>query len=219
MQMTTLRLTLVSEGRTDANLLPIIEWCLKRSGGVSICEGRRAKFWRLPEKPRGLVDQLIRAVELFPCEVLFVHRDADRESPETRVSQIREAFNGLVSSGVELPAVAVIPVRMLEAWLCFDEQAIRHAAGNPNGRTPLQLPPLKRIESRPMPKEDLANALRLASELPGRRLKKFDVQSAFWRIVDHIDDFSPLQELPAFQTFERAIRDLRANGWKPGLYG
>jgi len=217
--MKSIRHTLVSEGPTDANLIPVINWTLRQVGGVSLPEGKRAEFWRLPAKPVGLAERLVKAVELYPCEVLFVHRDADRESPDTRVAEIREAFAVVEKRGIRLPAVAVVPVRMMEAWLCFDEQAIRRAAGHPNGTSPLGLPPLKRVESRPDPKSDLQNALLAASGLSGRRLKKFNTAAAFWRIVECIEDFSPLRELQAFQTFEKSIQALSENRWQPVLYG
>jgi hypothetical protein len=215
--MKVLRHTLVSDGPTDANLLPIIDWCLKETGGVTLSEGRRAEFWRLPSKPESLADRMAKAIELFPCDVLFVHRDAEKESLHVRANEIRIAHAELVGRRVKVPAVSVIPVRMLEAWLCFNEQAIRKAAGNPNGTSPLELPPLKRVESRPA-KDDLNRALRTASGLTGRRLKKFDTASAFWRIVDYVEDFSPLRSLSAFQSFEASVKHLRESNWKPGFY-
>lgn len=216
--MKVLRHTLVSDGTTDANLIPIIDWSLKQVGGVTLSAGVRAEFRRLPQPPSGLAERLVKAVELHPCEVLFVHRDAERDSAESRMAEIREAFAAMPRR-IQPPAVAVVPVRMLEAWLCFDERAIRNAAGNPNGRAALGLPQLKRVESRPDPKEDLRKALLAGCELAGRRLKKFDTASAFWRIVDYIEDFSPLRELTAFQAFEESIRSLKHNNWKPGFYG
>lgn len=216
--MNVLRHTLVSDGTTDANLIPIIDWSLKRIGGVSLSAGVRAEFRRLPQPPNGLAERLVKAIELHPCDILFVHRDAEREPSETRVTEIQEAL-ATVQRQVTIPAVAIVPVRMLEAWLCFDERAIRNAAGNPNGKTPLGLPQLKRVESRPDPKEDLRKALLAACELSGRRLKKFHTAAAFWRIVDYIEDFSPLRELPAFQAFEESIKNLKQNGWKPDFYG
>ena len=209
------RHTLVSDGPTDANLIPIIDWTLKHAAGVHLAEGVRADFWRLPQKPKTATDRLLKAFEIYPCEVLFVHRDAEGDLPLSRASEIQKAFD---HAGLDLPAVAVIPVRMLEAWLCFNEDAIRKASGNPNGMAPLHLPTLKRIESRPDPKGDLKKALLNASELAGRRLKKFNTTAAFWRIADFIDDFSPLLELPAFAKFEASVRNLKANDWKPGFY-
>ena|ERR1035437_1348888 len=213
--MKVIRHTLVSEGSTDANLIPIIDWTLKHAAGVPLSEGVRADFWRLPERPQNTTDRLLKAVEIFPCEVLFVHRDADGELPQARCDEICRAFD---KAGIKLPAVAVVPVRMLEAWLCFNEDAIRRASGNPNGKAPLNLPTLKRVESRPDPKKDLREALLTASELSGRRRKKFDATAAFWRVVDFIDDFSPLRELSSFQAFENSIKSLKDNDWKPGFY-
>ena len=216
--MKVFRHTLVSEGTTDANLIPILDWSLKQVGGVALSQGTRAEFWRLQEKPKNLAERLAKAVELSPCDVLFVHRDADREPPDERVAEMRDAFATLRQQGIQLPAVAVVPVRMMEAWLCFDEQAIRKAAGHPNGTASLGLPTLKRVESRPDPKSDLRRALQAASEHTGRKLKKFNTEAAFWRIVDYIQDFSPLRELAAFRTFEKSIADLREAGWKAGFY-
>jgi len=212
-----LRHTLVSDGPTDANLIPIIDWTLKQIGGITLSEGVRAEFVRLPKPPDGLTDKMIKAIDFHPCDVLFVHRDAEKQSSESRVVEIGEALAAMPRDK-QLPAVAVVPVRMLEAWLCFDERALRSAAGNPNGLAPLGLPSLKRVESRPDPKEDLRKALLAACELSGRRLKKFDTARAFWRIVDYIEDFSPLRGLQAFQAFESAVKKLKANDWKPGFY-
>lgn len=214
-----LRHTLVSEGTTDANLVPIIDWTLKQKAGVSLAQGTRAEFWRLPKPPRGLSQKITRALELFPCDVMFVHRDADTAPPEDRTQEIRAALAETRESGIKCPMVALVPVRMLEAWLCFDESAIRKAAGNPNGIQPLALPDLKRIEQRPDPKGDLQKALRTASGLRGRRLKKFDTATAFWRIVDYIEDFAPLRQLPAYQAFEATVRRMKENEFRPGFYG
>jgi hypothetical protein len=109
----------------------------------------------------------------------------------------------------------VVPVQMTEAWLLFDEGAIRRAAGNPNGRITLPLPDWRRAESLAKPKEILFEALRVASELPARRRRALDVERARARIVDFIDDFSPLHELPSFRRLENDVRNLCAErGWR-----
>jgi hypothetical protein len=169
--------------------------------------------------PSTLAERIGKAIELFPCDALFIHRDAEREDPHTRHTEIRAAYEAAIAAGCSLPAVAIVPVRMLEAWLLFDERAIRHAAGNPNGKVALSLPPLERIEERPNPKKDLREALKSASELKGRRLKKFNTSHAFGRVVDFLDDFSPLRQLPAYAAFENAVSRIRQNEWRPGFYG
>jgi hypothetical protein len=214
-----LRHTLISDGPTDANLIPIINWTLREAGGVVLADGVRAELERLPAPPGSLANRIRKAVELYPCDVLFVHRDAEKDRPESRDAEIQAAVAKAAESGCRVPAVAIIPVRMLEAWLLFDERAIRLAAGNPNGRVALDLPPLRRLEDRPDPKTDLREALRTASELRGRRLKKFDAHQAFSRVVDFIEDFSPLRQLRAFTAFEDSVRRIRENNWGAGFYG
>ena len=217
--MPPLRHTLLSEGTTDANLIPIINWTLREAAGVPVAEGVRANLQKLPRPPGSFVERIISAVDLFPCDVLFIHRDADGEQPEERHAEIREAVSQAIGDGCKVPAVAVVPVRETEAWLIFDERAIRNAAGNPNSNVPLNLPSLSKVEGRPNPKSDLRTALISASGLNGRRRKKFRDSQALWRIVDFIDDFSPLRRLPAFRVFEETIRRLKSSEWKTGFYG
>ena len=217
--MGVLQHTLISDGPTDANLIPIINWTLREAGGVPLAEGVRAEFWRLPKPPKTLADRIIKAVEMFPCRILFIHRDAEKEPASNRHKEIQHAVQEASERGCILPAVAVVPVRMLEAWLLFDEPALRRAAGNPNGASLLQLPSMTRVESRPDPKNDLQAALRTASGLSGRRLKKFNTGQALWRVVDFVSDFTPLRQLPAFRRFEESVRQLCVRQWQSGFYG
>ena len=151
--------------------------------------------------------------------MLFVHRDAEKQAPSLRHEEIRDAVEAAAKERNPIPAVAVVPVRMLEAWLLIDESAIRSAAGNPNGKQSLDIPALKRLEDLPCPKENLRTALRTASGLQGRRLKKFNVSRAFWRITDYLEDFARLRQLPAFCQLEESVKRLCQNNLKPGFYG
>lgn len=109
----------------------------------------------------------------------------------------------------ELPrpkAVCVVPVRMQEAWLLFDETAIKHAAGNGAFRDSLDLPPLRELEAVPDPKAVLYDRLQRASGLHGRRLRAFPVGQRARRVAELIDDFSPLRALPAFCALEADVQ-------------
>src|SRR6266850_5271745 len=213
--MQPLRHTLVSDGATDANLIPIINWTLREVANEPLAEGIRADFWRLPRPPQDLAGRIKSEVELYPSDVLFVHRDAEREQAAVRHREILDALNDARNANCKIPAVAIVPVRMLEAWLLFNERAIRNASGNPNGTARLNLPLLRAIEARPDPKKDLREALICASELEGRRRKKFGASQALWRVVDFIDDFSPLRQLTAFRNFEDTVKRLQASHWTP----
>ena len=104
------------------------------------------------------------------------------------------------------PSVCIVPVRMMEAWFLFSEQAIREASGNPGGRESLRLPRVQDIEGVPDPKEILHALLRDASGLSGRKLKHFRAAAAIHRMAEILDDFSPLLVLPAFQELDRDVR-------------
>jgi hypothetical protein len=136
-----------------------------------------------------------------------------------RASEIEQAIeeSQLRVSVPQVPIVMVIPVRMTEAWLLFDESSIRYAAGAPNGTIDLELPPLKRCEAIPDPKGCLYASLRTASEKSGRHLKKFNVNAAIHRVTELIVDFSPLRTLSAFQHLELSLVAAISQGWGSDL--
>ncbi|SRR5216683_784102 len=202
--------TLLSDGSSDRALMPVLEWALRQAGVGADLEGDWANLRSLRTLPTGLYSRLEAALEFYPCDLIFVHRDSEGQPPQRRIHEITAAINSLRQSGIEVPHVCVVPVRMQEAWLLFSEEAIRRAAGNPSGRVRLDLPRSHKIESLPDPKETLSELLRTASELNGRRLRRFSLPKARMRIAGQIDDFSPLRALPAFQSFEAELRQVVA---------
>jgi hypothetical protein len=126
------------------------------------------------------------AIEFYPCDVLLVHRDSETEPREKRVTEIQDA---IAQTAADMLYVCVVTVRMQEAWMLIDENAIRSAAGNPHGSIALELPKLKVLESLPDPKAVLHDFLRRASELTGRRLKKFSASANAHRVAELIDDW------------------------------
>ena len=167
--MKEIRYTLLTDGSFDKALIPILSWLLYQHCPDYAIQPEWADLWKLPRPPKKMPERIIRSVELYPCDLLFVHRDAEGLSREERASEIRQALAEIAL----LPAVCVVPVRMTEAWLLFDETAIRKAAGNPNGNLPLGLPVIHNIESLPDPKQILHDLLRSASgHTSKRRLKR-----------------------------------------------
>jgi hypothetical protein len=213
--MSPLRFTLVAEGPTDAVLLHPLRWLLIACGVRKAIEPAWADFRQLPTRPANLQGRIETALQLYPCELLFVHRDADRCPRADRIEEIQHAVQRVASDRLSnRPYVCVIPVRMTEAWFLFDEAAIRRAAGNPAGEVPLSLPSLSKIEDLPDPKASLRGLLREATELPARRLRRFNESQAFRRLADLIDDFGPVRSLPAFAALESELRMvIRQAGW------
>ena len=234
--MLGLRITLVADGSSDKALLPILVWLLRKHLGNIPIQPEFADLRHLPHPPSELFERIDKSVELYPCDLLFVHRDAERESIEKRVSEIceslercavdtlpvNEVYESLEQCVVrKLPVACVVPVRMQEAWLLIDESALRKAAGNPQGRRTLNVPDPRRLEDLPNPKQILHDLLRQASELSGRRLRRFvrDMGRHAHRVAEQIDDFSPLCELTAFQQVERQVVEVRRKGNLPVFDG
>ncbi len=209
MEQATIRCTLLADGTSDKVLEYPLTWLLRQYTQRTIPPFEHPDFSHLPRRPKGLTARIRAALEYFPCEVLFVHRDAEGESYAVRKAEIDQALTNITA-----PAVCVVPVRMQEAWLLFDEHAIRRAAENPRGRVHLSLPAIRQLEAMSDPKATLHNLMRVASERTGRSLKKFDPHKNAHYVGEFIDDFAPLRALPAFQHLEADIQALvQTQGW------
>ncbi len=204
--MRSIRYTLIADGPSDRTLIPIIDWTLSRipdMEGIGVI----AQFANLRKTPQGrtnTVDRIRCILRDFPCDVLFFHRDAEKEPRQKRIEEIAQILRG-VSVEYRVP---LVPVRMTEAWLLIDVSAIRTAAGNPNGSVKIILPHISKLESLIDPKEALREQLLKASEKKGRKLQQFrrDISSRIYRVADLIRDFTPLRRLKAFSAFENETR-------------
>ena len=213
--MKSLRYTLLSDGSSDQALIPILTWLLRELGVRSAIQPAWADLRRLPKPPNRLDERIRTSLALFPCELLFVHRDAEQEPLETRTEEIRNAFSQ-ATAGMdgEPPAVCVVPVRMTEAWLLSSEAAIRAAAGNPLGKDEVHLPEPSQVESLPEPKDLLYETLRSASGLTGRRKQRLRVGALTHRVAELTGDFAALRQLRAFVALESELgAAIRQNGW------
>lgn len=126
----------------------------------------------------------------------FVHRDAERATPESRRQEILRVMPN--SSQV----VPVVPVRMTEAWLILDERAIREVAGRPNGHTSLGLPRVSAAEAVADPKGLLRQALEKAAEPNGRRREarlRRDFGLHRKLLLERLEPSGPVSQLASFQ--------------------
>ncbi len=214
--MDELRYTLVSDGSSDASLIPILNWLLIQNGVHCPIQAEWADLGALPSLPDRptLSDKIRVSLGFYPCDLLFVHRDAETETREKRVQEIHKAFVGLPEDLSPI-FVCVIPVRMQEAWLLIDETAIKCAAGNRRYADQLDLPPVNRLEQIPDPKAFLYNVLKQASDLNRRRLRSYRVAGSARRVAGFIEDFSLLRQLSAFVALEEeVISAIQSNNWR-----
>ena len=204
--MNDFKFTLIADGRTDDALIPILKWLL-RNLGINAPEPQLPILGNLRNPPKNLQDKIAIALDLFPCNILFIHRDAEAdENPiETRTKEIRKAEK-LVKKSLP-PIVCVIPIKMIESWLLFHEDAIRTVVGNPYGRQDLNLPKISEIEKITDPKARLEKML-IDASFPSRRGKRVTIPPNYCvRIAEEIDDFEPLRNLSAFQKLEKELKN------------
>ncbi len=191
--------TLITDGSSDRLLAPLIELLFSAhteyAYQVRCAEG-------LPPQSHGLKARIDSALDLFPCDLLFVHRDAERVKVTIRQQEIE---NHWVESSQTAVLICVIPVRMTEAWLVASEAPIRAAVGNPNGTEPLGLPTIEDIESLPDPKEILFAALKTATGWNPTRKRRFKPDRFRHRVSELTDDLTPLRRLKSFQHLESQV--------------
>lgn len=200
--MRDLRYTLLTDGSSDAAFLSIIDWLINDLYGEDLNPiGQWADLRKLRKPPKQLDERIRTAYKMYPCDVFFIHRDSENEPLSSRELEIDRACTFLIEESI--PYIRVIPVRMIEAWLLIDEQAILKAAGNPNFKVPPahSLPARKQLEKLSNPKARLHQIFRLAHEGKRRRRRKTAAISNI-RIAELIPEFSGLRNLDAFQAFE-----------------
>jgi len=202
--MRPLRYTLLTDGSSDRVLIPILNWLIDRA------DIPYQDLFAAPMPPVGnvLKNRVEAALRLYPCDLLFVHRDAENQRFDERIGEIQREL-----AGVDNHYVPIVPVRMTEAWLLSSESAIRRAAGNPNGEMELGLPTWREWDHKSDPKKILFDALRNASGLQGRHLRRFHEHAARHRVAELTGDFSPLEQLSAFAHLRNNV-DLFVADWK-----
>lgn len=161
---------------------------------------------RLDPPPARDVANRLAAVLAFDdaFDLVIVHRDAEGQNPQSRRDEV---FSGVASVREQMPALPIVPIRMTEAWLLVDEDAIRRTAGRPNGTMPLDLPSPGTVEQVPNPKQLLREALEVASGATGRRLARFrrDFGAHRRRLLEGLDHHGPVSHLSAWQQLETSV--------------
>jgi hypothetical protein len=197
--MRSVALTLVADGTSDHKMLtPLIDALMDQHCPLPF--QTQIADW-LPKEAKTTAERVEAAAKFYPCDLLFVHRDAENVEPAKREAEIRRGLEGL-STAPSL--ICVVPVRMTEAWLLTSEAAIRAAVGNPQGVAVLKLPPLAKVESIDA-KAVLLRALEIAKELGSHRSRRFRPEVYRHRVAELLSDLTQLRQLPSFQHLESQV--------------
>ena len=118
--MMELNFTLLSDGSSDRALLPILTWLLKEQRVMFGINPEWADLRRLPKPPKTLAERIVRAVDLYPCDLLFIHR---RFLTSTHSTSIQGARTRLGRSGrvsvreLDGQIIYVARMRSFLAWV------------------------------------------------------------------------------------------------------
>ncbi|SFD00057.1 protein of unknown function [Flexibacter flexilis DSM 6793] len=199
--MGELKCVLLSDGSSDKVLLSVIKWVLDNHFPKQSfdCEYADFSFLRNPPNNGDVSNRIQKAKLLYNFDVVFYHRDAEDRDAGVLAQRTQE-IQHQTPPEYQNCLVCVVPIKMMEAWLLIDEEAIKCAAGNRNYKDKLNLPSVQRLESIPNPKEVLHELLKTVKGPKG----KLNVHEAVHLVADYIEDFSPLKNLAAFQAFEKA---------------
>lgn len=209
--MRWLGLALVAEGPTDYRFLPSVlyrlteDLCLHH--GLSAVEVDPVRALELDRTIRDRTEQIVAAARQAEgsYQVLFLHTDGAGD-PE---AAIRERFvrwnRGLAALGrADERAIAVVPVREMEAWALSDGEALRGAFGTTLSDDQLGLPRRTQdVENVRDPKRTLEAAYERAFR---PRTPKRPVVAALEAIAERVA-LARLRLLPAFQRLEQDLRD------------
>jgi hypothetical protein len=215
-----LRIGLSVEGSTDKRFLPeiirrLVELILNVSGN-SIIDLLDPEIIELENPPRRQADKILMAAkQAVNFDLLIVHTDCDKPNPaEIYRQRILPGFTRVDNARVagELVCdelVALIPNRMIEAWVIADVNTLIQAIGTDKSPGDLALPVnLARIENIADPKQVLNNAVNKAlADSTRRRRKTSDIVGRLYFQMGQEADLSILEQLPSFAKFKSDLED------------
>jgi hypothetical protein len=216
--MRTVTLALYAEGSTDGDFLPkIIERTTK-----SILSQRSSQSIqvRLPyskcNKPVDIVkrDQCILYIarETAIYDALIIHSDGDNRGYEQTLSELFQPGKKLVldakdrNEDICADLVPLIPVRMTEAWMLADPDALCTVLGKKVETRALGIPTkAKLVEKELKPKKTLEHIIQVTYPQQSRDWKRF--KAKLYKELGSEIDLKRLSEVPSYQRF---VEDLTA---------
>lgn len=202
------------EGPTDARALPVL---VRRTAEHILTQRGRPDVDVLEPLVIGQVEADDHAGRILEAarsthgyHVLLVHADADAPTREKAyqerflpgLNRVHEAASA--AEKVCKLLIPLIPVRMTEAWMIADAEAVREVIGTDVPAADLGLPARPHeVEAVQDPKGVLAEAVRRA--IASRRLRRrFSIGSLYEPVAQTVR-LECLAGVPAFQQFEQEL--------------
>jgi hypothetical protein len=210
-------LGLFAEGRTDESFLPIIiqrtaKELLSLHGHPEI-DVLLPNVMSKPSSTSILEECILHAAhEAYGHHALIVHSDADdRGYKQTLVERFHPGYERvqrarISENNVCEHLVPIIPVRMLEAWMLADSDALCHMMGTKVKKQASKLPAIlgipakaKLVESETDPKDTLNNAIKRA--YPGQSRVWGSIRGRLYEELAFKISLDRLYQVPSYQQF------------------
>lgn len=200
-----------TEGKTDVRFL---ESVIQRSF-EDIAFECRDQIEVLPlQHIRKISGDFISTVKIYSQKaeelgimILCIHTDADSsEDTNAFEDKINPAFSEIKQSTTDFckNLIAVVPVRMTEAWMLADKNLLKNEIGTQ--KTDQELNINKNPESFSDPKKTLEDAIRIAQQdLTKRKRRNLTIGELYLPIGQKIS-IAQLDSLPSFWKFKEAIK-------------
>jgi hypothetical protein len=209
--MPQLVLALYTEGQTDLNFLTplVVRACHSIFTEHNVHQIEVVEPFSVNHQldPKGKVSQakrILQAARLAESyHALLVHNDADKRTRAKTIQfQFQPGYDEVQKqpSGVCKQLLPIIPIRMIEAWLLVDAQALCRSMATKLSFDQLGLPlSPTRIEGDPNPKQTLEEMLRKANAKRSRatRVERGDL----YQLLGESIDLKQLERLSAYQDF------------------
>ncbi len=79
--------TLVGDVPSDIALCSHLKWALEQAG-IKNPNVQYADTFKMGCRGKDLRNKILRALHFYPCDILFVHRDAEKEHSDRRREEI-----------------------------------------------------------------------------------------------------------------------------------
>lgn len=215
--MSVLIVALYVEGPADERFLPII--VQRAAQELLLHEGRSITdvlqpYVVKPSRPQQNQAETILAIarQCTGYHALIIHADADHDSPEPALRErITPGCDLIVrahAAGEKVCDVAIplVPVRMTEAWMLADGDALRNVLGTSQTNDQLEIPNrAHEIERDATPKQTLALVIKhalAARPQRRRRIKRADLDEPLARQI-------ALERLAGLPSYRQFVADLR----------
>ncbi len=208
--MNTLVLAVYAEGRIDERFLPIIiqrtaEQILIERGQsvVDVLDPIVLDFKGRTSSSRA--DRILGAArQAAGYHALVVHADADYPTPDRAMRErIQPGFDLAREAGDEVceQLVGIVPVRMTEAWMLADLEALQSVIGTNLDAGALGIPQRpKQVEADSDPKQTLRSAIQNALIHRRRRSRRINLDKFYEPLARHVS-LKRLQAVPAYRRF------------------